>query len=263
MSAGAAARLGAAASDRWFLVPRRVRDPRLRLFCFPFAGGSAGTFVGWPAALPGDVELWAAQLPGRATRIGDPAIGDMTLLLDHLEAAMAPALDRPFALFGHSMGAIIIFELVRRLRRQGRRLPSGLIAAGRRAPQLPPEEPIHHLGDRQFLDEIHRMGGTPDGVLHEPELVELVLPPLRADFRAIERWTYAPEPPLPVPLFALGGEQDLEVSRAQLEAWRAQTSHAFTAVYFPGGHFFLNTQRQQLLSAVAQFLDGVRGAGWR
>src|SRR5438105_14018756 len=121
-----AARQDAAARNSWFLVPRRVRQPRLRLFCFPFAGGSVSTFVGWPALLPGDIEVWAAQLPGRAARIGEPAIGDMTLLLDRLEAAMAPALDRPFALFGHSMGAIIAFELVRRLRRRGRRLPSAL-----------------------------------------------------------------------------------------------------------------------------------------
>jgi medium-chain acyl-[acyl-carrier-protein] hydrolase len=241
--------------DAW--VRRQASNPqaRLRLFCFPYAGGSASVFHSWAAALRSDVELNAVQLPGRENRLLDPPFIRLALLVEALAQILPPYLDRPYAFFGHSMGALIGFELARLFRKQGSPGPACLIVSGHRAPHLPDRRPpIHHLPDARFIEELRRLNGTPEEVLQHEELRDLLLPVLRADFAVCETYLYAPEQPLDCPIFVIGGEQDPEVSQDELAAWQLHTRGAFTLHMIPGDHFFLHSARPLLLNAVNRAL---------
>ena len=241
----------------WFTSQRPNAGARLRLFCFPYAGGGAAIYRLWPQSLPSEVEACMAQLPGRGTRLREEPFTNLDALVAAIAEAIAPLLDKPFALFGHSMGAMISFELARRLREQGQPQPSHLFISGRRAPQLPNDDPIsYNLPDAELGQELLRLIGTPKEVLEHPELMELMLPLLRADFSVVETYDYRPGVPLDCPLTVFGGLRDAEVSREQLEAWREQTTSEFALRMLPGDHFFLNDAQAQtlLLSAVARDL---------
>jgi len=241
----------------WFTSQRPNAGARLRLFCFPYAGGGAAIYRLWPQSLPSEVEACMAQLPGRGTRLREEPFTNLDALVAAIAEAIAPLLDKPFALFGHSMGAMISFELARRLREQGQPQPSHLFISGRRAPQLPNDDPIsYNLPDAELGQELLRLNGTPKEVLEHPELMELMLPLLRADFSVVETYDYRPGVPLDCPLTVFGGLRDAEVSREQLEAWREQTTSEFALRMLPGDHFFLNDAQAQtlLLSAVARDL---------
>jgi len=241
----------------WFTSQRPNARARLRLFCFPYAGGGPAIYRLWPQNLPADVEICVAQLPGRGTRMREQPFTNLDALVQAATEAIKPLLDKPFALFGHSMGAMISFELARRLREQGQPQPSYLFISGRRAPQLPNDDPLsYNLPDTELRQELLRLNGTPKEVLEHPELMELMLPLLRADFSVVETYEYRPGVPLDCPLTAFGGLRDSEVSREQLEAWREQTTAEFALRMLPGDHFFLNDAQTQtlLLSAVARDL---------
>src|SRR5689334_12399770 len=241
----------------WFTSQRPNAGARLRLFCFPYAGGGAAIYRLWPQSLPSEVEACMAQLPGRGTRLREEPFTNLDALVAAVAEAIAPLLDKPFALFGHSMGAMISFELARRLREQGQPQPSHLFISGRRAPQLPNDDPIsYNLPDAELGQELLRLNGTPKEVLEHPELMELMLPLLRADFSVVETYDYRPGVPLDCPLTVFGGLRDAEVSREQLDAWREQTTGEFALRMLPGDHFFLSDAQAQtlLLSAVARDL---------
>lgn len=239
----------------WLYLPRPVARPRARLFCFPYAGGNAMAFRGWAEGLPADVELCAVQLPGRGSRFRERAITRLGALLDELERALAPGLDVPFALFGHSMGALIAYELACRLRDRGGPAPVHLFLSGRSAPGLPPSEPpASDLPDAEFLDRLRRYGGTPEEVLAQPELMELLLPVLRADFTLIETWKDAGHAPLDVPFSVLGGLEDAGAGRDRLEGWRARTRSEFALRMLPGNHFFIQSAEATVLRILADAL---------
>lgn len=161
----------------------------------------------------------------------------------------------PFAFFGHSMGALLSFEVARELRRQHGIVPVHLFASGRRAPQAPDRDPpIHQLPDPAFLDELRLLDGTPEEVLEHPELMELMLPVLRADMAVSETYVYKPEDRLACSISAFGGLQDSEVDYDGLVAWREQTRRSFTLQMFPGNHFFLKSSQSLVLEAVSQGL---------
>ena len=224
----------------------------MRLFCLPYAGAGASVYGAWPASLPDTVEVCAVQLPGRERRLGEPLFDDVRRLIPALCDGIAPLLNGPFALFGHSLGALLAYETALALRRDRGLSPARLFVSGHRAPHLPRRHPrIHHLPDRAFVDELCRLNGTPAEVLAAPELLELVLPPLRADFRMAE--TYAPSSGggLSCPLVALGSTEDERVSLATLEPWREVTSGPFELVMFPGDHFYLKSQGPRLLAFLA------------
>lgn len=239
----------------WVVVPAPNPAARLRLFCFPYAGGGAAAYFGWGEVLPRTVELCAVQPPGREGRIAERPFDRVPPLVDALARELAPWLDRPFAFFGHSLGAVVAFELARRLRRDGRHAPLHLFASGRPAPHLPDDEPpLHALPDDELLVELRRLRGTPDEVLQNTELMELLLPLLRADFAASETYVCAPEPPLVVPISAYGGREDVDVPEERLAAWREQTTAAFRHVMFPGDHFFQVENRDLVLEELSREL---------
>jgi medium-chain acyl-[acyl-carrier-protein] hydrolase len=212
-------------------------------------------FRTWPDDLPPDIEVCPVQLPGRESRLKEPPFTRLKHLVQTLVPLLCPYLSIPFAFFGHSMGALISFELARQLRRRSGLSPVHLFVSGRPAPPIPaPDPPIHELPESAFVEELRRLNGTPESVLQNPELMQLVLPILRADFALSETFVYSTEDPLDCPISAFGGLQDGEVSHNDLAAWREQTHSSFTLRIFPGNHFFLQSARALILSAVSQEL---------
>jgi len=189
----------------------------------------------------------------RAPRQNTP--NTMAELVAALADSIEDHLDEPFAFFGHSMGAVVAFELARLLRRRHRPAPRMLVASGARAPQfrrghVPPPEP----SEAQFMDALRRLEGTPPEVLDNPNLMQLILPALREDAAIYRHYIYAEEPPLDCPIRAYGGAEDPNVSREHLEGWAAETTAAFAVRVFPGRHFYLRTYRQEFLAALARDL---------
>ncbi|MBN2001931.1 MAG: thioesterase [Anaerolineae bacterium] len=238
-------------SNSWVVRPRPNPQARLRLFCFPYAGGGASAFYAWVNNLPRNVELCPIQLPGRQGRLDVPPFTRMEALLDALVPVIRPYLDRPFAFFGHSLGAKIGFELARRLRAEGDPMPVHLFLSGSNAPQIAgPESPIHDLPDAELVEKLRRFAGTPEALLENEDLLRVFLPTLRADIALHDTYRYVPEEPLDCSLSAFGGLEDAVVSRDNLEAWRVHTRGAFTLRMFPGDHFFLRGARMPLLRAI-------------
>ena len=245
------------ALNSWVVIPRPAPSARLRLFCFPYAGGGASIYYPWPRGLPPEVELCSVQLPGRESRLSEKPFSNVLELVDRMAEALTPWMDRPFAFFGHSNGALMAFELARRLRRDGRRGPVHLFVSGRPAPHVAIEEPpIHDLPEPEFLQALRRFKGTPEEVLQNAEIMELISPVLRADFAMSETYVYQPDRPLAVPLSAYGGRTDDEVPEEQVAAWREHTTADFRQVMFPGDHFFINGDRDRVLAELSRELRG-------
>jgi medium-chain acyl-[acyl-carrier-protein] hydrolase len=244
------------AASAWILRPRPRAGARLRLFCFPFAGGTAAAYRSWTEALPSQVDVCPIQLPGRGSRFREAPFRRASDLVGAAADALRPHLDLPFAFFGHSMGALVAFELAREFRRRSWPGPVLLAVSGHHAPQRPdPDPPFGHLPDAEFLEEIRvRYDGIPAEVLAEEELLKLVLPVMRADVLVLESHPYAEEPPLDCALSCFGGEQDRHTRRDDLEAWREQTRGPFTLRTFPGGHFFIESAREAVLRALSEDL---------
>ena len=241
-------------ADRRILRFPAPAPRRLRLFCFPYAGGGAGVFRPWTAYLPPSTEICAIQPPGREGDFGSEPAASMRDLVDGIVSAMRPLLDGPFAFFGHSLGAIVAYETALAIAREGIE-PMLLFASGHRAPHLPSPRPaIAHLPDDRFVHEVAQLGGMPAEVLENQEFLELVMPTLRADFRIAECY----HPPMSValrcPVIALGSVADY-VSEEAIAAWRETTSGPFDWKMFPGDHFYINTERAALTAYVGATLD--------
>lgn len=214
------------------------------------------TYRTWSRHLPSDIEVCAVQLPGRDVRTQDEPATEMSALVAGLAEGLAPWLARPCAFFGHSMGAIVAFELVRHLRRQAGPLPVHLFVSSRRAPQIVSQEPpCHDLPEADFVNRlVERYNGIPRAILAEPELMKLFLPLLRADFKLLETYRYLPEDLLDQPVTVFGGAQDSIVTNDDLRAWRDVTRGGFHLLMMPGGHFFVQDAEVELLRVVAQQL---------
>ena len=245
----------AATSTPWLVRFKPNAQARLRLFCFPYAGGGARAFRHWPGALPSSVEVCALQLPGRESRIREPALVRISDIVEAAAEALLPHLDQTFAFFGHSMGAFIGFDLARLLRARHRIEPALLCASGCRAPQLRRKRPTTYDRPKpEFLAELRRLNGTPREVLEDPELMDVMLPILRADFEASETYAYADGAPLGCPVAAFGGLDDPEAGRQDIRGWCEQTSDAFSMKMFPGDHFFLHSAQSLLLDTLSRQL---------
>lgn len=239
----------------WFSNYRPNPRAQLRLFCLPYAGGGASLFRKWSELLSPAIEVLPIQLPGRENRLSQVPFSQMQLLLAALEQELLPYLEKPYALFGYSMGALLSFELARSLRRHGLPEPAHLCIAAHRAPQLSNRfPPIHHLPEGEFLKTIGGLAGTPEEMLHNPEVMEVYLPILRADFALCENYVYSDEAPLQALISALGGVTDDKVTRKELEAWKIQTRGQFLLQMIPGNHFFLHTGEAQVMYTLSRIL---------
>jgi medium-chain acyl-[acyl-carrier-protein] hydrolase len=245
-----------AADSRWVVRHARSGHPRLWLVCLPHAGAGASQFAAWSRLLPPEVGVLALQLPGRENRMHDHPYTRLEALVDVLAEAVMPHLDVPFALFGHSMGAWLSYELARRLQQRYGVRPRHLFVSGRRAPHLPSTQPIiHRLPDPLFVDELgRRYGGLPAVILNEPELLRLFLPTLRADLEMVETYRHRAGEPVSCPISAFGGLEDAAVQAADLASWRDRTSSEFNLRMFPGGHFYVQSARDELVATVARDL---------
>jgi len=235
---------------------KQTRGARLRLFCFPYAVGGSSVFRTWQARMPDGIAVVPARLPGRESRTSEPPIDRIDLMKIAVVEAIRPHLDRPFALFGHSMGAMIAFELARRLRREKLPMPVALLVASARAPQLrrghvPPPAP----SDEEFLQELRNLDGLPREVLDNEELLRHLLPALKADSALGRLYTYTDEPPLDLPIRAYNGAEDKRLPREVVEAWREQTTASFALREFAGGHFFMHTEEEEFLRVLAEDLN--------
>ncbi|HEX2164950.1 MAG TPA: thioesterase domain-containing protein [Thermoanaerobaculia bacterium] len=245
-------------ANPWIAYRRARPNARLRLFCFPYAGGGASAYRGWGEELPETVEVCPVQPPGREGRIRQSPLSDLDELLAALDAGLSAELDElPHAFFGHSLGAIVAFELARRRRARGAAPPVHLLVSAHAAPAIPPDdEPLHDLPSDRFRERLRGLNGTPAEVLDHPELMELVEPLLRADFRLNETYRYLPGAPLDCPLTAFCGFRDHEVPRPKMEPWADVTTGRFRLHMLPGDHFFLNgTGRPHLLRLVKDALE--------
>lgn len=239
----------------WIAYARPNPQAQLRLFCFPYAGGAASIFREWSVYLPNTIEVCPVQYPGREGRIRERAMKQSHELVVAIAAALRPYLDKPFAFWGHSMGALLSFEVVRQLRREKQPEPIHLFVSGHRAPHRPNQvPPIHQLPEDEFIKELGELNGTPEEVLRNKELMELLMPVLRSDFTLVETYTYEQDAPLTCTISAFGGLQDHKVSSEDLKAWVEQTTGSFRLRMFPGDHFFLHPHRTQLLSFTTQDL---------
>jgi len=244
----------------WLLRFKRNPGASVRLFCFHCAGGSASEFRGWPTHLPGRIELVAVQLPGREGRVKEPFIAQMDDLTGGVVEALIPLLDKPYAVFGHSFGALGAFETIRELRRRGQRQPFLFVPAGRQAPQLKEKKPpISSLPKQAFIEELHKDYGNHIGhVLDSPELREVFIPQIHADFALSETFRFRDEPPFDFPIVACGGTEEHELETDELEAWSALTSRSFQSRRFPGDHFFIRESQVLVIEAIKQAIVSVR-----
>ena len=241
--------------NSWVVRPKPIARAGLRLFCFPYAGGGTSIFRAWPEHLPANIEVCSIQLPGRESRLRELPYTSLEPLVQVLAQSLQPYFDKPFAFFGHSLGALISFELARTLRHQSQRSPVHLFVASHSAPQIPnADPPIHQLSQAEFIQKLNSLNGTPAEVLQNPELMELFYPVLRADFAMNETYVYRPGPSLDCAMSVFGGLRDSLVSRSDLEMWREQTRGVFSVRMLPGDHFFIHSTRASLLRAILQDL---------
>jgi medium-chain acyl-[acyl-carrier-protein] hydrolase len=245
------------AKNRWLSLGDSALNGHPSVFCLPFAGGGASFYRPWMQLAPKTLVMVPVQPPGREERLFEPPFERMSDLVQATADALAPFLRPPYALFGHSMGGMIAYELIQELRRRGAPLPMHLFVSGAPAPHVAAEiPPIYHLPEPQLVAEIRRRyGGLPDEVLESRELLDLLLPRLRADLSVTGTYVYGDSPPLTCPITAFGGDRDETVTPAMIEAWREHTITRFRFEIFPGGHFFLNDFASRIISTLEQAVD--------
>ncbi|MEU7145746.1 alpha/beta fold hydrolase [Nocardia sp. NPDC046473] len=246
-------------TDTWVRRYHPASAAEVRLACLPHAGGSASFYFPMSKVLSPVAEVLAVQYPGRQDRRKEPCIADLAELADLVAERLRPwAADRPLAIFGHSMGATLGFEVAQRLQDAGVP-PLMLFASGRRAPSRHREETVHLRDDDGLLVEIRALSGTEQQLPDDDELFRAMLPAIRGDYRAIERYRYQPRPPLHIPIRALLGTSDPRVDLAEARAWQEHTTGGFDLHAFPGGHFYLNAQAAQVIDLVVDALSTVSG----
>jgi surfactin synthase thioesterase subunit len=239
----------AADYEHWFRRYRPAKSGAEQLICFPHAGGSATFYLPVAAALSPAVEVVAVQYPGRQDRRREPPVDDIARLADQIYAMLGPRRDTPQTFFGHSMGAIVAFEVARRLEADGGG-PVRIFASGRRAPSTIRDEKVHQRDDEGILAEIRTLDGTGGALLQEEEIMRAALPALRADYRAIETYTCPQDVTVACPVSALVGDADPKVTADEAAAWAAHTTGGFDLHTFSGGHFYLVARANEVLKVL-------------
>lgn len=235
----------------WFLNANRFTRAQVRLFCFPYAGGSASIYRAWQNLFPADIGVCPVQLPGRENRMVEMPISSLDKLVDELVHEIEPWLDMPFAFFGHSMGAKISFELTRRIQQEYGVSPVHLFVSASGAPHMPMKQKhLHLLSDAEFKQELHKLNGTPEAALQNQELMALLLPRIRADFAVCETYQYTQAEPLTCPISVFSGAQDYELEQEELLGWQEMTSGRFSHRTLAGDHFFIHQREKEIAQAV-------------
>ncbi|WP_131742868.1 thioesterase II family protein [Actinomadura roseirufa] len=238
----------------WVRCFHRAPESAVRLVCFPHAGGSASFFFPVSARLSPAVEVHAVQYPGRQDRRAEPNIGDIAELADAILPAVRPLAGGPLAFFGHSMGAVLAYEVARRLEREGADPLARLYVSGRRAPSRHREESVHTMADAAVVAELRRLSGTDSSLLGDPETIEMILPAIKSDYRAIETYRHVPGPPLSCPVVVLVGDADPKVTMDEAKAWSEHATGPFDLRVFPGGHFYLVERSAEVIELLADDL---------
>lgn len=234
----------------WFDHLSRAQMPLLRLFCFPYAGGSSEVYRRWQSWFPERVDVCLVHLPGRGKRMNEPAFTQIVPLANAIVDRIVDEINVPYALYGHSMGAMIAFEVARELSRRRWAGPQHLFVSGNRAPQWPRTEPAtFHLPHDEFIAALKRLNGTPTEILDNPELMELFIGLLRADFQAVDTYEYRPEKRLSCPITVYGGLDDKPVPQESCGAWQEQTTASCKVTMVSGDHFFIRDPRPDFKSA--------------
>lgn len=240
----------------WIWRARRPRA-RWRLICFPHAGAGAGAYGEWARLLPAEVELAAVQLPGRQNRIAEEPVTEVGPLVKVLTQALRPVLDGDFAFFGHSGGAALAYEVAKALREKGGPQPSRLFLSAQPAPGTVGRVPVMHtLSDEELGAAIVRLGGIEAEIAEDEEVMEGLLPTLRADFSLWERHRVEPGEPLDTPITVLSGDADPRAPKDTLYGWAAHTTGAFRTRFYPGGHFYFLDDPTELVAYLSQALTG-------
>jgi len=236
--------------DLWVRRYHPAPAAPIRLLCLPHAGGSASYFFSASRQLSPRVEVLAVQYPGRQDRRGEQCVETIDELADKVVEAVRGWTDRPLALFGHSMGATLAFEVALRLQHNGI-TPTCLFASGRRAPSTHRDETVHLRGDEEIIAEIKTLSGTNTRITEDDEVIRMVLPPIRSDYKAIETYAYRPGPKLDCPIQAFVGDNDPKATLDEVRAWKNHTSAQFALHVYPGGHFYLDTHATAVLDKIS------------
>ncbi|WP_308439247.1 thioesterase II family protein [Streptomyces sulfonofaciens] len=248
--------------DRWIRCFHIRQESDVRLFCFPHAGGSASYYFPYSKELAPGVELSAVQYPGRQDRRLEPLVDDIAELADRVHEALRGTLadgdGRPFAFLGHSMGAVVAFEVAQRLKQRDGTVPAHLFASGRRAPSRRRDlaDAVHKRDDAGVVRELRTVGATDPRFLGDPELLAAILPVTRNDYRAIETYAWTAGPALDCPITALVGDRDPQTTTDEASAWAEHTTGEFDLRVFPGGHFFLDAHRAEVAELISGALTG-------
>jgi pyochelin biosynthetic protein PchC len=237
----------------WLRRYRTGPSVRRRLLCFAHAGGGPSAFRTWPNRLPADVDVLAVRYPGRQDRVTEDCVERMDVLADRITEAVRPVLDLPTALFGHSMGAWLAYEVALRLQHRYGVAPSVLFVSGQRAPHLP-DRRQSGLDDASLIDEVRRLGAYQAELFDDPELRELIMPAIRADFRVVQGYRPTHAGVVDAPVIGYVGDADTDVPVADVREWAAVTSAGFTHRVLPGGHFYLVDQEAELLRDITEKL---------
>ena len=254
--------LTADAASLWLRRFHPAQEMNNRLICFPHAGGSASFYFPVSKALSVRTDVVAIQYPGRQDRRNEPCIETIAELADQVSWFIRPLADRPLTFFGHSMGAILSFEVARRLEATGIVL-SGFFASGRRAPSAYRDERVHLRDDNGLLADVRALSGTDSQLLSDEEIVSMVLPAIRSDYKAAETYRYQPGPELRCPIFALVGDKDPKATVDEARVWGMHTTGPFLCRVFRGGHFYLNSHAPTIIDIIAEHLGSIPSSAQR
>ncbi|MDO0923997.1 alpha/beta fold hydrolase [Streptomyces sp. TG1A-8] len=243
----------------WLRRFRPAPDAAVQLVCFPHAGGAASYYMPVAAALAPRIDVVAVQYPGRQDRRHEPFVEDIGVLADHIHAALVTCADRPMAFFGHSMGAVTAFEVAMRLERSHGTGPVRLFVSGRRAPGTRRQEAVHLRTDEGILAELRALSGTNEQLLQDDEMVQMIMPAIRADYRAIESYRGSEGDVVRCPVTVLVGTEDPQVTPDEARLWSSHTTGPFDYREFSGGHFYLADHQKEINALLTERL---LGAAW-
>lgn len=240
----------------WFTPLNQVENCQLRLICFSYAGGGTSAFREWVDLICDDVEIIVIQMPGRETRFVEPLATNLTDVVQEIAINIAKLSPVPFVFFGHSLGSLIAFEVTRLLVNKNLNTPERLLLSGRRAAHLPLGRPPYHLlDDDALIEKITTLGGTTEEIIANKDLMDLILPIIRADFALHDTYQYKSGQTLNVPIHVFGGEQDIATSVENLSAWQRHSIQPIELNILKGGHFFIDSARQELMQLVNDALE--------